>query len=157
MAEKPRPELWGTSEKCSHGFLNAKFFGLRGGNASAPRNLQDFRERCAPWGTKDAAHGASDNELVIRRGLEPREPSRTPLDRSCLLSPSCPHVGLFGFFFRFRVERGQQLGLLLLVVRVGIFARDSRCFALQRGAGMRGRMDFLQLADGHVRVNFRAG
>src|SRR6184192_4252063 len=25
---------------------------------------------------------------------------RTPLDRSCLLSPACPTVGLFGFFFR---------------------------------------------------------
>ena len=41
------------------------------------------------WDAQDAAHGASDNELVIRRGLEPREPSRAPLDRSCLLSPSC--------------------------------------------------------------------
>lgn len=65
---------------------------------------RDFRERCAPWGTKDAAHGASDNELVIRRGLEPREPSRAPLDRSCLLSPTRPTVGLFGFFFRPRKE-----------------------------------------------------
>src|ERR1700739_1404484 len=34
---------------------------------------RDFRERCAPWGTKDAAHGTSDNELVIRRGLELHE------------------------------------------------------------------------------------
>src|SRR5260370_40899761 len=59
-----------------------------------------FRERCLPWGTKDTAHGASDNSLVIRRGLELREPSRTPLDRSCLLSPARPTVGLFGFFFR---------------------------------------------------------
>ena len=25
---------------------------------------RDFAERCAPWGTKDALHGASDNELV---------------------------------------------------------------------------------------------
>ena len=61
---------------------------------------RDFPERCAPWGTKDALRGASDNELVIRRGLELREPSRTPLDRSCLLSPARPTVGLFGFFFR---------------------------------------------------------
>ena len=42
MAEKPRPELWGTSEKCNHGFLNTKFFELAGENAFAPRNLQDF-------------------------------------------------------------------------------------------------------------------
>src|SRR6266699_1178385 len=49
------------------------------------------------WDAQDAAHGASDNELVIRGGLEPREPSRTPLDRSCLLSPARPTVGLFGF------------------------------------------------------------
>ena len=79
-----------------------------------------FEERCVPWGTKDAAHGASDNELVIRRGLEPREPSRAPLDRSCLLSPSLSHVRLFGFFFRFRVERGEEI-------------RSQRSFILCRG------------------------
>src|SRR5438552_4943248 len=63
-----------------------------------------LQERCASWGAKDAAHGASDNELVIRRGLEPHEPSRAPLDRSCLLSPARPTVGLFGFFFRLGKE-----------------------------------------------------
>jgi|SRR6266481_165108 len=42
VAGKPRPELWGASKKCNHGFLNAKFFELPGENASAPRNLQDF-------------------------------------------------------------------------------------------------------------------
>ena len=42
------------------------------------------------WGAQDAAHGASDNELVIRRGLKHREPPRTPLDRSCLLPPARP-------------------------------------------------------------------
>src|SRR5690348_15414614 len=42
------------------------------------------------WGAQDAAHGASDNELVIRRSLQHREPSRTPLDRSGLLSPAPP-------------------------------------------------------------------
>jgi len=78
---------------------------------------RDFEERCAPWGTKDAAHGASDNELVIRRGLELREPSRTLLDRSCLLSPSCPAFDLFGFFFvHFRVQSFQQRGFQPLVV-----------------------------------------
>ena len=45
---------------------------------------KDFAEWCAPWGTKDAAHGASDNELVIRRGLEPREPFRAPLNITAL-------------------------------------------------------------------------
>jgi hypothetical protein len=72
---------------------------------------RDFRERCAPWGTKDAAHGASDNELIIRRGLELREPSRTPLDRSCLLSPACLAFVLFGFFLDFRVENGEEISL----------------------------------------------
>ena len=42
------------------------------------------------WGAKDTARGASDNQLIIRRGLEPRESSRAPLDRSCLLSSSRP-------------------------------------------------------------------
>src|SRR5258706_5407 len=51
---------------------------------------RNFEEPCAPWRTKDAARGASDNSLVIRRGLELHEPSRAPLDRSCLLSPACP-------------------------------------------------------------------
>src|SRR5437773_11607364 len=79
-----------------------------------------LQERCASWGAQDAAHGASDNELVIRRGLEPREPSRAPLDRSCLLSPACPTFVLFGFFFRFRVERGEEI-------------RSQRSFILCRG------------------------
>jgi hypothetical protein len=70
-----------------------------------------FEQRCAPWGTKDAAYGASDNELVIRRGLglHRAQPSRTPLDRSCLLSPAGPTFVLFGFFLDFRVERGEEI------------------------------------------------
>src|ERR1700741_871069 len=98
------------------------FFELPGENASAPRNLRDFPERCAPWGRKDAAHGASDNSLVIRRGLEPREPSRAPLDRSCLLPPSCPAFVLFWIFFRLRVQS-------CTTVRPGI-NRKCRTFAV---------------------------
>jgi WD40 repeat protein len=85
---------------------------LSGANAFEIRNIQEAEAEGAPTrrsgceqcyialnfprinspetGTKDAAHGASDNELVIRRGLELHEPSRTPLDRTCLLSPTCP-------------------------------------------------------------------
>ncbi len=45
---------------------------------------------CSVGHAKDAAHGASDNELVIRRGLELREPSRAPLNINCFMLPSCP-------------------------------------------------------------------
>src|SRR5580700_7658278 len=34
---------------------------------------------------------------------------RTPLDRSCLLSPARPTFVLFGFFLDFRVERGEEI------------------------------------------------
>src|SRR5438132_7973467 len=37
-ARKPRAELWGTSRKCRHGFLNAIFFELRGRNGLSLRN-----------------------------------------------------------------------------------------------------------------------
>src|SRR6184192_4770528 len=55
---KPRPELWGTSEKCNHGFLNAKFFELRGENASAPRNLRILK-----------SHLVFDSKLTTHAGL----------------------------------------------------------------------------------------
>jgi hypothetical protein len=74
---------------------------------------RDFAERCAPWGTHDAAHGASDNALIIRRGLglTLAQPSRTLLDISCFMSPACPTFDLFGFFFvRFHVQSFQQRG-----------------------------------------------
>ena|SRR6516164_2832682 len=116
-----------------------------------------FEERCAPWGTNDAARGASDNELVIRRGLERREPSRTLLDRSCLLSPSCPTFDLFEFFFRFRfrVERGQEIrSQRVFVLRRCVCAGG--LFLFERRARMRGRVDLLQLPDGYLRVYLRA-
>ena len=37
-ARKPRAELWGTSRKCSRGFLTAIFFALRGRNGLSLRN-----------------------------------------------------------------------------------------------------------------------
>src|SRR5438132_506477 len=94
MAEKPQPELWGTSEKCNRGFLNAKFFGLRGENASAPRNLQDF----------DVLRGA-------RRTLRTAHPITSSLSDAASNFASLPALhsteaafcrlrGLFGFFFR---------------------------------------------------------
>src|SRR5207237_4843122 len=55
---KPRPELWGTSEKCNHGFLNAKSFELRGENASAPRNLRILK-----------SHLVFDSQLTTHAGL----------------------------------------------------------------------------------------
>src|SRR5271165_1520352 len=113
------------------------------------------RERCAPWGTKDAAHGASDNELIIRRGLELHEPSRTPLDRSCLLSPSCPTFVLFGFFLDFRVENSQEIGFARFFLRRG-HAGARGFFLFERCARMRGLVDALQLADGYLRVYLRA-
>src|SRR5215472_3126817 len=66
--------------------LQALFDGLRKPNSQHSTSLYKYSIFGARRGTKYAAHGASDNELIIRRGLEPREPSRAPLDRSCLVS-----------------------------------------------------------------------
>jgi hypothetical protein len=58
---------------------------------------RDFRKRCAPRGTQDAAHGASDNSLVIRPGLGLYRAhlSDTPVDRKCLLSPKKDGISVY--------------------------------------------------------------
>jgi hypothetical protein len=61
-------------------------------------------------GTEDTAPSASDGELVIQRGLELRELSRSSLGGSCLLAPARPassrvtvkrSTARFGFFLDF--------------------------------------------------------
>ncbi len=56
--------------------------------------------------------------------------------------------------FSFRFERGQQCSPLVVTLAV-VIIRDYRFLVLQLRAGMRGRVDLLQLADRHVRIDFR--
>jgi len=67
-----------------------------------------------------------------------------------------PRSLLFGFFFlvRFASQCFQQRCLALLFFLCG--PANGGLFLIQRRSGMRRRVDLLQLADGHLRVNFRA-